>query len=345
LLNNNTQPLLLCGDALDMLKKMPANIVDMAITSPPYWGKREYDNGGIGMETNFSDFIDHLLSIIAEIMRVLKPAGSFWLNMGDSYKNKSLVGIPWRIALKMIDEQGWILRNEVIWNKVKGGMDNSTDKLGNVHEPLFHFVKTGKYYYDADAIRFKPQKAMIKNGAVISATGVSGVKYKRQIELSTSLNEREKNEASRELEGMLQAIRNGTIADFRMIIRGQQRVTHSDSIQVSGRAKELREKGYYFLKYHPNGSKPRDVWDILPEDTQNRKSHFAPFPEDLCKIPVLATCPPRGIMLDPFVGTGTSVAVAYAFDRKSIGIDISGEYIRIAGERFCEQSLFEAFHA
>lgn len=104
----------------------------------------------------------------------------------------------------------------------------------------------------------------------------------------------------------------------------------------------MEEKGFYFLKYHPNGSKPRDVWDILPEDTQNRANHFAPFPEDLCKIPILATCPSGGVVLDPFVGTGTSVAVAYNFNRKSIGIDISDEYIKITHARFYEQSLFEA---
>jgi len=129
-----------------------------------------------------------------------------------------------------------------------------------------------------------------------------------------------------------------------MIIRGQQRTTHSNSAKVSGRAKELLDRGYYFLKYHPNGSKPRDVWDIIPEDTQKRKSHFAPFPEDLCKIPILATCPEGGIVLDPFMGTGTSMAVAYSFERKSIGIDISEEYIKLAENRFSAPSLFEVIN-
>ena len=118
-----------------------------------------------------------------------------------------------------------------------------------------------------------------------------------------------------------------------MIIRGRQRTTHSDSERVSGRARELREKGFYFLKYHPNGSKPSDVWDILPEDTQKRKSHFAPYPEDLCRIPILATCPPGGLVLDPFCGTGTTMSVASALDRKSVGIDLSDEYLVIAEER------------
>jgi DNA modification methylase len=342
LLQKTIHPLFLCGDCLEILKEFPGQSIDMVITSPPYWGKREYSSGGIGLEKDSKCFVNNLLQVIFEIKRILKPTGSFWLNIGDTYNNKSLVGIPWRIAIKMIDEQGWILRNEVIWNKVKGGMDNSKDKLGNNHEPLFHFVKSGKYFYDVDAIRSKPQKATIKSGMVISATGVSGIRYKRQIELSTSLTETEKKNAYSALENILSEIKNGLIYDFRMIIRGQQRVTHSNSTNVSGRAKELEEKGYYFLKYHPNGSKPRDVWDIIPEDTQNRKIHFAPFPEDLCKIPILSTCPQYGIVLDPFAGTGTSNAVAYSLGRKSIGIDISKEYIDIANQRFYEPVLFEA---
>jgi site-specific DNA-methyltransferase (adenine-specific) len=342
LLNKSIHPFLFCGDSLDIMKEIPHNSIDMVITSPPYWNKREYNNGGIGQEKNYTDFVNNLLEIITQIKLILKPTGSFWLNIGDTYKDKSLLGIPWRIVLRMIDEQGWILRNEVIWHKVKGGMDNTIDKLGNVHESLFHFVKSTKYYYDVDAIRCKPQKAIIKNGSVISATGVSGIKYKRQIELSTVLNDIEKRNALSDLIKILQDIKNGYISDFRMIIKGQQRVTHSDSTKVSGRAKELKEKGYYFLKYHPNGSKPRDVWDILPEDTQKRETHFAPFPEDLCKIPILATCPQGGIVLDPFVGTGTSTFVAYSFGRKSIGIDISDEYLKIASKRCFEYSLFEA---
>jgi len=345
LTQKSTYPLLLNGDSLQILREIPENSIDMVITSPPYWGKREYLDGGLGLEKDFNHFIDNLLKIILEIKRILKQEGSFWLNIGDTYKNKSLIGIPWRIAVKMIDEQGWILRNEVIWNKVKGGMDNSKDKLGNVHEPLFHFVKANSYFYDVDAIRANPQKSVVKNGTVISATGVSGVRYKRQIELSTALTEFEKKDAYNSLEAVLTEIKNGLISDFRMIIRGQQRVTHSDSINVSGRAKELHEKGYYFLKYHPNGSKPRDVWDILPEDSQSRTIHFAPFPEDLCKIPILSTCPLNGIILDPFVGTGTTAAVAYSLCRRSIGIDISKEYIDIANKRLYEPLFYEALNA
>jgi site-specific DNA-methyltransferase (adenine-specific) len=137
----------------------------------------------------------------------------------------------------------------------------------------------------------------------------------------------------------LQKVEKGEIPDFRMIIRNQQRTTHSDSERVSGRAKELKDKGFYFLFYSKNGSLPTDIWEILPEDTQNREKHYAVYPEDLCKIPILATCPPNGIVLDPFCGTGTTNKVAYDLNRKSIGIDISEEYINIAKQRVSQLNL------
>ena len=327
-------PLLLVGDALAVLKDLPDSFIDFAMTSPPYWGKREYESGGIGLESDYRDYVRNLSSIFLELRRVLKPTGSFWLNIGDTYSDKSLLGIPWRVAFNLTDNQGWTLRNSVVWNKVKSGMDNTRDRLGNVHELVFHFVKQPKgYYYDADAIRSKPREAKVVNGAVVSATGVSGVRYKRQIELSTSLSEAEKAAAFRALDQMLSDVASGKHSDFRMIIRGQQRATHSDREKVSGRAKELRDRGYYFLRYHPNGSKPSDVWDIIPEDTQNREVHFAPYPVDLCLIPILATCPPEGIVLDPFCGTGTTLYAARNLGRKSVGIDISREYLAFTQER------------
>ena len=338
---NTVEPLFLCGDSYEVLKSFPTNSIDMAMTSPPYWGKREYDNmNGIGLENDFNKYIDNLLHIFSELHRVLKPTGSFWLNIGDSYSCKKLLGIPWRVALQMCDEQGWILRNSVVWNKVKGGPDNSKDKLRNVHENLFHFVKSKKYYYDVSMARKEPLKAKVQNGAVISATGVTGVRYKRQIELSTILSEEQKQNAFHDLNNILEQIKAGDIADFRMIIKGQQRTTHSDSTKVSGRAKELETRGYYFLKYHPDGAKMGDVWDIIPEDTQGRKLHFAPYPADLCRTPILTTCPPNGIVLDPFSGTGTTMAVAYENGRKSVGIDIAQCYVDYAEERigFNEQS-------
>jgi DNA modification methylase len=327
-------PLLLCGDTLDLLPQFPDESIDLCMTSPPYWGRRDYGCAGIGLEEDYQSYICSLERVAGQVLRILKPTGSFWLNIGDTYLNKQLLGIPWRVALALTDKQGWILRNDVVWNKVKGGPDQAPDRLRNVHENIFHFVKNAKgYYYDVDAIRHAPRSSKVVNGSVVSATGVRGVRYRRQIELSTLLTEDEKRNALDALQKNLAAIQAGKLSDFRMIIRGQQRATHSDAETISGRARELNERGFYFLRYHPNGSKPSDVWDVLPEDTQGRDKHFAPYPEDLCRIPMKATCPKDGVVLDPFCGTGTTMVVAKKLQRKSIGIDISADYLEIARER------------
>lgn len=241
--------------------------------------------------------------------------------------------MPWRVALALIDEGGWLLRNDVVWNKIEGAPDQAKDKLRNIHEYVFHFVKQRSYFYDADAIRSKPRFASVVNGSVVSATGVTGIRYKRQVELSTALTPYEKVKALCALEDILEDVREQRISDFRMIIRGQQRATHSDSLKISGRAKELETKGFYFLRYLPNGSKPSDVWDIVPEDTQKRDPHFAPYPVDLCRIPILATCAQGGVVLDPFCGTGTTLLAASSLGRSGIGIDVSPTYAEMTKAR------------
>jgi site-specific DNA-methyltransferase (adenine-specific) len=327
---------LVCGDALEVLRALPTGSIDFCMTSPPYWGQRDYDVDGIGLETTSADYVESLVAVFAEVYRLLKPTGSLWLNIGDAYAAKSLLGLPWRLALRLTDDIGFKLRNEVIWHKVKGGPDNSKDKLRNMHEHVFHFARTTKPYFNVDAIRSTPRTSTIRDGKVISATGVSGVRYNRQIDFSTVLSEEEKANARAALKRILEDVAAGKLSDFRMIIRGQQRATHSDKERVSGRARELKDKGFYFLKYHPNGTKPGDVWDIIPVDTHGRAGHFAAYPEDLCKRPILATCPPDGIVLDPFCGTGTTLKVARDLGRGAIGVDLSPEYLRLAWNR-CSQ--------
>lgn len=333
--NTGNSPLFVCGDSLKVLEQIPNDSIDCVVTSPPYYMKREYLGGGIGLEKTYQDYIESLLKITAEVYRVLKPTGSFWLNIGDSYKNKQLLNIPYRMAIRMQDEQKWILRNTVIWDKMKGAMSNSKDSLGSEYEPIFHFVKKKSgYYYDSDAVRKKPREVQVKNGAVVSATGVSGVRYKRKIELSTELTEEQRKNAYKALDQVLDRLQKGELADFRMVIKGaNQRVTNGNTTRLSGRAKELEEKGFYFLFYNPKGSMISDVWQIVPEDTQGRKLHFAPYPEDLVKTPIVLTCPENGIVLDPFAGTGTTNYVAAMLNRRSIGVDLSSEYLDMAQER------------
>ncbi|MCS6987888.1 MAG: site-specific DNA-methyltransferase [Chloroherpetonaceae bacterium] len=323
------------GDCLDVLRKMPDESVECVITSPPYWKMRDYDvrNGSlIGDEEDPKDYVKKLVIIFNEIKRVLKSDGSLWLNLGDKFHNKNLMGMPWRVALAMQDE-GWILRADIIWDQMKG-TQSVKDRMRDVYEHIFHFVKSRKYYFNADAIRVKPSKsAVVTDSRTISATGVSGVKYREQILKSECLSEKEKENALKALDDMLNRVRSGELVDFRMTIRGQQRTYHSDSVKISGRAKELAEKGYFFITMKADGFLPSDIWRIVPEDKWRKDAHYAVFPEELLFTPIKATSRPDGIVLDPFSGTGSTVAAALKLGRRGIGIDLSETYVKISEER------------
>lgn len=327
------------GDCLSTLQKFDDECFDCVITSPPYWAMRIYDNAEdsseVGNEPHYQDYIQKLTEIFHEVQRVLKKSGSLWLNLGDKYKDKALMGMPWRVALSLIDD-GWILRNDVIWNQMKG-TQSCKDRLRDSYEHVFHFVKCKKYFYDADAIRIKPTLfPKVNENSIISATGVSGKKYRKQIEDSTDLTDDEKRNALQALDETLNKIRRGEINDFRMTIRGVQRPWHSDNTKVSGRAKELQDKGFYIMQIGAKGALPTDIWNIVTEDTWRKDNHFAVFPEELLRIPILATCPIGGWVLDPFSGTGSTVSAALKYQRKGVGIDLSEEYTNVANQRIIE---------
>ncbi len=228
----------------------------------------------------------------------------------------------------------------VLGQKSGGNPCNAKDKLRNIHEYLFHFVQSESYFYDVDAIRKPPQEPSYRNGKIVTHTGVSGIKYERQIKASTSLTNQEKLAALQALQQTLAKVASGDLPDFRMIIRGTQRSTHSDSPEYSGRAAEIEAKGFCILPYHKNGTKPGDVWHIIPEDQWRKDQHYAVFPLELCELPLLATCPTNGIVLDPFVGTGTTLVAALQQNKRGIGIDTSMSYLAEAKRRL--EALFVA---
>lgn len=344
-IKNEARFALIEGDANRILSLLPDNSIDCVITSPPYWNLREYpittinDDAAIGLEDSFGEYLAKVSRIFSKVQRVLKPTGSLWLNVGDKYHNKQLLGMPWRIAFRLQD-QGWILRNEIIWNQSKGSI-SCKDRLRMNRESIFHFVKHPKYYYDWESILVKPaRRATCKDGKVISATGVSGIKYRQQIERSNALTDKEKSKALKALEETLDGIRKGQLNDFRMTIRGQQRVLHGNSTKLSGRAKELEEKGFYIIKSMSAGCMPADIWNIVPEDEWRTDTHYAVFPIELLEMPIKATCPKDGILLDPFVGTGSTVVAGLKFGCRAVGIDVSAEYLALARQRILKTQRF-----
>lgn len=142
------------GDSLSSLKSLPSNSIDCIVTSPPYYGQRDYGmDGQIGNEKKPKAYIDNLVNIFNECKRVLKDSGSLWLNLGDKYDKGNLMGMPWRVALALQDE-GWILRNDIIWHKPNAMPHSAKNRLTTDHEYIFFFTKKSKgYYYDQDAIR------------------------------------------------------------------------------------------------------------------------------------------------------------------------------------------------
>ncbi|WP_329768231.1 site-specific DNA-methyltransferase [Stenotrophomonas muris] len=144
---------ILHGDSLDSLKKMPDGLIQVAVTSPPYYGQRDYGCAGqVGIESTPQEYIEHLVKVFREVRRVLREDGTLWLNLGDKYVNNQLLGMPWRVAIALI-EDGWILRSDVIWQKPNAMPSSVKTRPTTDHEYIFMFSKSKDYYYDADSIR------------------------------------------------------------------------------------------------------------------------------------------------------------------------------------------------
>ena len=320
---NQKIPTFIEGDSFAVLKTLGDNSIDCVITSPPYFRERE-KNKHFNLNQSLDSYIENILRIAKEIKRVLKEEGSFWLNLGDSYQKTSLQLIPTRIATRLI-EDGWILNNDVIWEKTSYTPTSYKKRLSSSYEHFFHFVKTNDFYYNLVALDAKKRRPKVEGDVVKSSSNVTGANYLKIINSSTSLTKAEKENAIRALEGCLNEVKAGAISDFRLLIKGHNKVNSGN------RKEELEKNGFIVIKSKHN--KPSDVWEILPE---KNSSHYAPFPEALVEFPIIVTCPPKGIVLDPFVGSGTTCYVAMKNKRDSIGIDINKDFIEYAKTR-CDQ--------
>ena len=160
------------GDATETLQELPPESVNMVMTSPPYWNLRDYGvDGQLGREETAEAFVDNLADVFDEVKRVLRPDGSLWLNLGDTYENKDLQQIPARVALEL-QNRGWILRNRVTWTKPNPMPQSVKDRLNDTTEAVFHFVKERDYWYDLDAIRIdnKVSRVAYQNSNWVEST-------------------------------------------------------------------------------------------------------------------------------------------------------------------------------
>jgi len=315
---------ILQGDVLDVIRGIPDSSIDCVVTSPPYWGLRDYGYGEqIGLEKTHQEFVDNLVKVFRDVRRVLKDDGTLWLNLGDTYasngytahktkldtkkdapsawssenrgfsvqktvggdiKAKDLVGIPWRVALAL-QADGWYLRQDIIWHKPNPMPESVKDRCTKSHEYIFLLTKSPKYYYDADAIR-EP----------VSEISLKRAQYGWDCDRPSTKN-----------------------------------------ASMNGKGIHTKKMGTRFV--NPKGRNKRSVWKITTKPF--KKAHFATFPPELPEFCIKAGSRKDGIILDPFFGSGTTGLVAQKLGRKWIGIELNPEYIEIARERLSQLELFK----
>ena len=305
---------ILVGDCIEMMRTLPDQSVHTCITSPPYFGLRDYGvDGQIGLEASPREFIESLVAVFREVRRVLRNDGTLWVNLGDSYasggrggggrymaergdgawqgkgdatgwrsapagwKHKDLLGLPWRLAIALQDD-GWYLRQDIIWHKPNPMPESIKDRCTKAHEYLFLLSKSPRYHFDQDSIR-EPARAQ---AAPESAS------RRNSFARETKYTDGE----------------HGQTAQHR---------TGRDDVDYD----ETRNK--------------RSVWTVATASFKG--AHFATFPPDLIRPCVLAGSPRGGIVLDPFGGAGTTALVSMQEGRQSVICELNPEYAARARQR------------
>ena len=288
------------GDNLFHLTNIPDNSVDMCVTSPPYYNLRDYKNSGqIGAENTVKDFVENLCKVFDEIHRILKPTGSCWVNIGDTYDKKRLLQVPSRFEIAMCD-RGWHLRNEIIWSKPNPQPISSKDRFWGNHEKFFWFVKdVKKYYFNRDAI-LVPQ---------------AEISIRRMFSKNNMKKRKDFNATSKEGFAISSSSQDKHYARMREEMGIDKEFNYEELIR-SGKCPTRPEF---------------DTWNV-PSVTY-KGAHFAVYPPELIEKPILSCCPEQGIVIDPFMGSGTTGEVAKLNNRKYIGLELNPEYAILANER------------
>lgn len=317
---------ILTGDWIEQLRTLPEQSVHCCVTSPPYWGLRDYGvPGQLGLEKTPEEYVAKLVAGFREVRRVLRDDGTLWVNLGDTYasqggsfdpahwdnkqstnrgsservrkpptglKPKDLVGIPWRVAFAL-QADGWYLRSDIIWHKPNPMPESVTDRPTKSHEYIFLLSKSERYFYDAEAIK---EPASENTNPRISQSEITRIKSLRDGGMNTSAG--------------MGATHKSVIPDG--MIKQNHSFENACCLPVSSRNK-------------------RTVWTVAT--SPYKEAHFATFPPDLIKPCILAGCPVGGIVLDPFFGSGTTGQVALELGRKCLGIELNPKYVELAEQR------------
>lgn len=308
-------------DNLSTLKLIPNNKINLIITSPPYFNQRDYGSG-IGNEKSVEEYIENLKKVFAECIRILKDDGSIVFNLGDKYLEGNLPLIPYRFALEVTKTFPVKLVNNITWVKLNPTPRQYQKRLVSSTEPFFHFVKNDNYYYNLTDYLNNGIKNKKHNGNNI------GKKYFELIE-NSKLTLEQKKLALCELQDVIQEVKVGKLESFRMKIKG----IHSEPFggQDGGRKYQLLKKGFTIIKIKGAPIK-RDVIECAVETIKGSK-HPAIYPLYIVKELIKLLSKPSDIVLDPFVGSGTTAVAAKELNRKYIGIETNEEYCKTAKER------------
>ncbi len=311
-----------------MLKCLPSDSVDLVITSPPYYKQRDYGGMGIGNEPTVESYIDNLLLVFKECVRVVKKTGSIVFNIGDKYEKGSLLLVPYRFALRVIEETKVKLINQVTWVKLNPTPKQDDKKLTPSTEPFFIFVKSTDYYFNKQA--FLNHIEFFKYKKKNNANNI-GKKYFELIEQS-NLTDEQKRLAKTELLKAVQEVKEGKIESFRMKIKGVHAMPYGG--QEGGRKIQIERNGFTIIKIHGKTLK-RDIIEA-PVETIKRNIHPAVFPEYVIQEFIKLLTKQGDIVLDPFMGSGTVGVAAKKLGRHFIGIEINPEYCKYAEERIAK---------
>lgn len=376
------------GDAIDALRGMPDGSVNTCITSPPYWGVRDYEeNGQLGAENSVDEYVKRLVDCFREVKRVLRPEGTAWLNLGDKYlngvgteggrppslgwkRNKQLSLVPFRVALAL-QEDGWWVRNSLVWSKPNAMPISATDRLANQWEPVFLLTRDEYYFFDLDKIRV-PHKTDDGVERLRAQNGLNKGKAAGQRDLRRWLNSprhratidgvrdigRRPNAPDPvELAAYLRsaAEAKGLSINKVALILDQpfERVRHyfrtdrigsrlppestwealKELLDLDAKYDEAMEIEYgdNIFRNHPNGRNPGDVHSFAV--AAHSGDHFATMPLSLAKWCLSATLPEGGVCLDPFMGHGTSGEAALQMGGRFVGVDLVEGYVKEAAEK------------
>ncbi len=327
---------IVCGDSLEVMREMPNDSVDLIITSPPYFQQRDYNNGvaGIGNEDSEKEYLDNLLKLFQECVRVVKKSGSIVFNLGDKYINGNLSLLPFRFAIRATEENDVFLINQLTWAKLNPTPRQEKRKLIQATEPFFIFAKSKDYYFDLESY-LSHLDEINKNGKN-KPSGQLGKKYVELID-NSGLDEKEKSSAKQLLDETINLIHQGDIVGFRMKIRGVHKLAYGG--QEGGRNNQIKNNGFTIIKILGNRMKK----DVIESPVENTKDigHPAVFPVYIIQELVKLLSKKNSLVLDPFAGSGTTCLAAKILGRSYLGIEINPEYIEIAQNRLNQSVLQE----